>query len=271
MASKELNELRSLVLSRQSDVTRKINNYSNKGVNLTGTNFDPRANAERVARMTRKQLNELNKGLNSFMSRSNQFVGDFKGAPIHISVWREFKKTEARYNKRLADSYGGIKDIMITPMGKTVDTRLKEITPNFPHMKDSAVNAPYEPSDIKPTQIAGKNGMAQMIGHLAKKADKGYSQKELIRAKVEFEQMIEIIDNDEIKTKFKELTDQQAHLLWHYTNFASRLSVMYETKARLKRAKKGLSADSSKFDQSSKGALKLLDWAKNVSIPKNGE
>ena len=266
MASKELNELRSLVLSRQADVTRKIDRYSTKGVILTGSNFDPRANEERVSRMTRKQLNELNKNLNSFMSRSNQFVGDFKGAPIHISVWREFKKTEARYNKRLAESYGNIKDIFIAPMNKTVDTRLKEITPNFPHMKDSAVNAPYEPSNIEPGQIAGKNGMANMIAHLAKKADKGYSQKELNRAKVEFQQMIDIIDNNEIKTMFKALTDQQAHLLWHYTNFASRLSVMYETKARLKRAKKSLSADSSKFDQSSKGAVRLLEWVKTVRI-----
>lgn len=271
MANRGLQNLRQAVLSRQKDVNRKISSYSNKGVKLSGTNFDPRISTDRIARMTRSQLNSLSGSLDSFMSRSNQFVGDFKGAPIHISVWREFKKSEARYNKRLTDNYNRFKDISITPMKKTVDERRKHITPAFPHMANSAVNAPYEESNIKPTQIAGKNAMAKMIGIMGKKADKGYTRSELARSRVEFQQMIDIVGDKDLESKFKDLTDDQVHLLWNYTNFTTRLSVSYSVKMRIERAKKPLDSDSDKFSQSNKGAHDLMDWVKTQVIESPSE
>lgn len=267
MVNGDLARLRAQVLSRQADVSRKIRNYSkNKGVEISGSGFDPRADVDRVARMTRKQLSKLQGDLNSFMKRDNQFVGDYSGKPIHISVWREFKKTEAKYNKRLTESYNKIKDIYIEPMKKTVDERRKHITPDFPHMSNSAVNTVYEESDIKPSQIAGKNGMARMIGLMAKKGGKGYSEQELARSKVEFQKMIEIVNDKDLESKFKGLSDAQVNLLWNYTNFAQRLSVSYSTKMRLKKAKKPLASDSEKYAQSNDGARQLLDWVKTVNI-----
>lgn len=268
MSNRDVKLLRERVLSRQSDVDRKVARLRrNNGVEITGTNFDPRVDRSKISRMNSSQLRSLEKSLNGFMARDNQFVGDANSKPIHISVWREFKKSEAKYNKALTENYNRFKDIHITPLKKTVEERRQHVRPLFPHMVNSSVSAMYEPSDLSPEQIGKASSLGKLISRFAKKADKKNIKNELREARNQFKALMDVYDDPEISSLFNSLSDDQTHLLWNYTNFVDRLSTRYEVKMGLKKGKRNkLASDDESLTQANRGALDLLNWAKKVEI-----
>lgn len=264
--SMDLKDLRALVAARHDAATRKVSRIkSATGAQVSGTEFDPRTSKSRIKKYTRKQLASYMARLDRFNDRSNQFVSDASRNPIPRSEFREYKRREAQFNKVVSDNLDRYKDVYIPASGQTVGERIAMTTPTHRHMTDTGVNRPL-PIDRKPEQIASRKALQKMVRDLKKKGTKTWVRREIKRGQDELTKMLDVVGSDPLMKAIGKLTPDQFNIVWNYTNFATRASLVYEVEQRkLKGGNPSAFLDDT-YDTQLKEMMDIVSWAKNLKL-----
>ncbi|QXG07810.1 hypothetical protein [Curtobacterium phage Reje] len=220
-------EIRREIRRRLQSVNRKVRRIENSGVEISGTEFDPRRRDAPLNRYNRVQLNNYRKRLDSFMDRSNQFVGDSSRRPIPRKEWQAYKGPERAANRnadKLARKYGDIK----LPDGNTVlgrDAMARNV--NFPMTANAASNSPLHKLERVPRNIASRKALKRLTQQQQAKVNPFYQDKLVSAGRRDARKMLKELGDTETQKKLNKLTDKQFHVLWAYTEFPDLLSRRY--------------------------------------------
>jgi hypothetical protein len=222
----EVQRLRDEVRKRRSDVTSKIGRIRrNTGVDVAGTNEDPRRDPKVISRYSKPQLAKYLADLNAFQSRGVGFVAGNRGAIIPKRAWQEYKKLERQYNKLGQLHEAAIANIKVPGLGVTVRERNAMIHPNA---IGEVVNRPYVEINRKANQVRSVEKLRELTKGLAKKISPTFLPGEIRKARKQLNDMLKTIGSNEYAGRAKKLTDNQFNILWNYTNFATNISLRYE-------------------------------------------
>lgn len=211
-------------------VTKKISRVkSNTGAVVSGTQYDPRQTTRNTDKMSTRELRTYQKQLQSFLSRSNQFVAGYQHKPIHRSAWNAYKAAEQAANENKGSFYDRVKDIKLPgPMDQMdVKMRVQMRTPVHPHMLNPAQNTPTG-LDRKPTGVEYEKQLQRLTDEQKKQASPKYREQQANAGREQFGMMLEAMGDVSALEKVNELSDEQFLLLYWYSPLIENASLKYE-------------------------------------------
>lgn len=224
--NRDIDNLRREVRKRVQAVNRKIRRYEQLGVNIAGTEFDPRRENAPIDRWRRSDLERYRNNLNQFQSRRNQFVPDAHSRPIPATEWRGYKRLEKRANVIADKNFDEIKDIYIPESGLTIGEREKYFGgDNSP--SDPVVNTPFKRVEREPDYITSRKTLAKLTKQMQKKIRPEFIQDFVKNGRAELAAMLEKAERPDIAAAAATLSDKQFHILWGYTGFADAVYLDY--------------------------------------------
>lgn len=260
----ELQQLRSLAARRHRAVGQKISRLKSKaGVELAGTEFDPRRPLTRVKRYNKKQLTRYIARLDAFADRRVQYVRGAGGRPISADSWKRYQAIQSKLAKRNEEVYQRFANIE-TPHGRTVAERVEGIrATHFKPGKSLAVNDPLQIKTRSPRSITSEASIKMLSDSLEKSLRGDIIAREVKRGRREFDQMMDSLGEEGLRKRVKALSPERFFVLWQFTDFASKLSLEYEL------IQKGLTKsfiDQSSRDENLAESHRFVDWAENLSL-----
>ncbi len=262
----EISDLRAEVSRRRAAATAKVRRLRAKGVEVEGTNYDPRRSPEVTKRYTKAQLNRYLTELNAFTSRTTQYTRLSNGF-VPTQEWREYKRPEAVYNRIGKRQYRGVED-MVLPSGQTVAERDASMRPSNPKVRRAAGEASrriYEPVNIRPEQVESPEALRKLIAFRKRQISRQYEPEVIARQRNEMRQMVEKIGDESIRKATESLTEDQFKILWNYGSFATDLSRDYERVQLLATGGSGAAQDRVHEDARA-DIIEAVEWAK-TNVP----
>jgi hypothetical protein len=227
--AKDIRSLREEALKRHKAASRKVARLKReKGVEVAGTEFDPRVPVDKLKRYNSRQLQAYITRVNQFTRRTVQFVPDYRRRPVRAGTWRGYQAAEAQYNAYVQDRLRKVRDIVL-PGGMTVEERLATKTPSHPVMSQEAVNAPYRKVARRSTSMYGADKIRAREQALRFKASEAGRRKDLADARKTLDRWIEVTGDTALGRQVAKLTDAQFEFLWNYTDFADNSSLRYHS------------------------------------------
>lgn len=267
LADEELNELRAMARARHRATTRKISRIKNDtGLPISGSRNDPRRDLSKVKRYTKSQLRTYIAQLNDFSSRSVQFVPSANRTPIQADLWKKYKSLEGRYNRRVNAQFEKVADVFLPAVGQTLGERMAMITPAHRQLTNPAVNSPYRPAEMKPSNVASEQALIRLIAQKENQLKASYRKKLIDDARSQFAKMADVINRRDLAQDVSKLSDAQFEVLWNYTPFATAIGINYEViQAMLSNNEKPYHSDSLRNAVASQKSL--IEWARKADIP----
>lgn len=262
----ELSDLRAEVSRRRAAATAKVRRLRAKGIEVEGTNYDPRRSPDASKRYTKAQLNRYLTELNAFTSRSTQYTRLSNGF-VTSQEWREYKRPEAIYNRIGKRQYGQVEN-MILPSGQSVSERDASMRPSNPKVRRAAGEASrrvYEPVNIRPEQVESAAALRKLIAFRKKQISRQYEPEVIARQRQEMRNMVHKIGDSSISKATESLTDDQFKILWNYGSFATDLSRDYERVQLLATGGSGAAQDRVHEDARA-DIIDAVEWAK-TNVP----
>lgn len=265
-SAEELRALRAMANRRHRAATNKISRLKNDvGVNVSGTDVDPRRTRANIKNYTEKQLRSYINQLDNFVSRRTQFVPDAKRRPIPASQWREYQRLEKQYNEKISAQFARYRDVDLGPSGMTVGQRMEMMTPRFPYMQDRAVNTPYTPLNRRSSNIGSQRALQRLTKDMRARLEEGHSSRELQAGREQFEKMAELLDAPGLTRRVRNLSDSQFEALWKFTGFGTAISLGYDINQQL------LAGNEKRWhgqvlESSMSAANELVKWAESLDL-----
>ena len=270
----ELQALRIELLKRQRAAGDKISkNRRQRGVEIAGTEFDPRVSRETVSRMTKASLQKRLDIVNKFVHRSNQFVAGAQGAPLPRAQYNEAKRLVERAQAKRDDWHKATGNLILPGGRETVGQRRAKM--GGKHRKGGGMaNAPEMlPTNFDDMKFVSAKGLKTFMSNIKRANQTGHKLGSVNKWREQFAQMTDVIGGqrgEALRAKALSLTDKQFALLWHDTAFSTAVSIEYEMALQsLKVGKDGqqISAVKSQIlDESAKKADELVKWAKTQKL-----
>jgi hypothetical protein len=261
-----IHDLRRLALQRHKAATRKISRTkAGNGVEISGSDVDPRKSLDFIRSATSKQLQSYVNKLDRFNNRSVQFVPDAEMRPMKKKLWEDYRQAEAARNAAIDANYVDFKDVVIGPIGQTVDERMHQITPLHPHMANMETQSPYAKRELSSRNVASERKLQALI-KLRKEQATSRHQQEVLKSqrKASIDMAITIGDYELIE-KIVALSDKQFALAWKYTRMSSHLKTDYEFYKDALSGRKGVT-NSEMAANELDAVKKYLDWARDVKF-----
>lgn len=263
MTPEEINELRKRIRDLERRTARKISRNRKKGVELNNSEFDPRRKEAPVHRYNSHQLRAYAGNLERFLSRRAQFVGGAKGTPIRREKWRQFEGLQNRYNAIGDTAFNQVRNVKL-PNGMTVGERMASTQSEFPRTANPAVNSPFNKMQFHSSGVTGERALAKLVKQVRDKMNPKKVAKEVAQGREQLAQMLKIVGRNDIQEKVQKLNDKQFHLLWHYSNLAGSVSIVYEIEMARLAGKDEKRWYDSVADDSFNEVDELVDWAGKV-------
>lgn len=247
--------------------TRKISRLKTKvGVEVAGSEFDPRKPAKLINRYTSRQLDAYMARVSQFNNRGTQFVPDAHKRPIPASEFKELTTVQTANRRRAQAELDPLRDIKLPGRPETVGQRRAQMVENRSRMAGNpSVNDPYDPRVHKPGEPASRKKVKELLKDAKRKQSPGWDQRELKRQIGEFGQIVDYTGDTELADAVKKLTPAQFKALWNSTDFATAVSTQYEL-ARLAVAGKDKPQHAKLNEDAFADARRLVDWAKNLKL-----
>jgi hypothetical protein len=262
-----LNELRAEARRRQQAANAKVRRLRAKGVEVEGTNYDPRRDISRINRYTRQQLTNYIGELNAFTSRGNQYTRLANGF-VPSREWRAYKAPERQYNRIGKRQYDRVSDLQLPNTGMTVSERDATMRPTNPKIRrgsGEAVRRIYEPVNLRPEQVDSPEALRKLIAFRKRQISRKYEPEQIARQRREMRGMVARIGDDEIRKATESLTEDQFKVLWNYGSFATDLSRDYERIQLL--ATGGAAAEQDRVHEDARAdIIDAVNWAK-TNVP----
>lgn len=219
----DLKRLRAEAAKLRTAVSNKIARNRRAGVNIAGSEFDPRRSAGIEKRYNRAQLTAYIASMRPFMSRGNQFVPDANARPIPRGEFRAYKATEAAQAAIRAQRDVDMGDIKL-PGGLTVRQQQAMV----PKSAGSAVYGPYKTYDLQSTDFADRAAVGEMRGMLAKQLKSNFLPERIQAGRENLNKVLEILGQDAMIEKVDKLSDFQFDVFWFGTNIPEAIFMQYE-------------------------------------------
>jgi len=264
MANDDLKKLRDAVRKRRNAVTAKENRIKRRtGVDIRGTNADPRRPLEVVNKYNRRQLQAYYNELDAFMDRGNGFVAGANNVPIPKIEWLKYKRLEQQYNSIGAMQFDKVAEIFIPTAGMTIAQRDATIVPDTLSAQGAIVNRPYSLIDRAPENVRDAEALKKLTAEMKKKVSQHFLPAQIKSAREQLGQMLTVIGNADLTKKANSLSDAQFNVLWNYTNFATNVSGIYFIMQK-QAADSGDRWYSSVVEDYSNDIRELFDWAGQI-------
>lgn len=252
-----IDELRAEVRKRQQAVNRKIRRTEGNGARIANTKYDPRRDVD-ISRMRSRDLNNYLTRLNTFMDRKNQFIPGTGGQPIHISVWRGYKRAERAANRRADRLFKQVANVKLPGGDMTIGSRHASVTnTDFPSTANHTVNSPLRKVNRQLRSMPSEKAIRRLTKQQQDKVDPQFLKLFVKRGRQEAYKMLNALNDTEITKELKGLTDKQFHILWAYTEFATNTSIRYEEG---KRDTQNKDIEDNEISES----RAWINWVKNV-------
>jgi hypothetical protein len=267
MANAELNAKREQALKMTRGATRKISRLKNTvGVEVSGTQFDPRKPPKLVGRYTSKQLDAYMARVAQFTNRGTQFVPDAHKRPIPAGEMKGYDKAWAEHNRQAQAELDPLKNVKLPGRPETVAQRRAQMIENRSRMAGNpSVNDPYAPRHRTSREFANREAVKKLTRDEKRKSQPGWDQKELKRQIGEFSQMTDFTGDTDLANAVKQLTPAQFKALWNATDFATAVSTQYEL-ARLAVAGKDKPSHQKLQEDAFADARRLVQWARKLQL-----
>ena len=217
--------LRARVAKAEQSAARKIQrNKREKGVELAGSQFDPRKPSANINSMRSRDLLAYERRLKSFTNRRTQFEAGVRGAPLPRQDWERYKATETKLRAQAEKALEPMKDVKLPgPGDETVGQRAAKIRTKHP----TATNQGYLPPERQPKNVKDADSLKKLTASNRKRMTKKFRVDEHERARVEFGKMVEVFKDDSLSKAIDKLTTAQFDMLWNLTKFADAVSLTY--------------------------------------------
>lgn len=229
-SKEELINLRKAALKSESLVTRKVRRMTrgDAGIDITGTEYDPRVGRDAISRMSGDRLKKLLEK-QAYFRRAH--VGYYKGARGTIVTrqsYRNYVNSVRKINNSVEAEQHKYDNVFIKPMGMSVKERRAAMTPSHPVHDTEAYDGMKKLKIYSPRQLMGTEG-AQMIALRNDEIRRQYASRELIgKARGYMNQMMDVISDEAVRAKLNSLSDEQFWFIWAYTDFPEELSLKYD-------------------------------------------
>ena len=268
-----LDDLRRELARLEKSATAKISRNRRKGIELGGSEYDPRIGPDAPGkRHNRRQLERAIANVREFNSRNTQFTALSGGVIAPSALVNEVMRNQRRYNRKVDIEVSRVQDFRLPnagdepnkPTGMTIAERdaslFEDQNKRAKRATGEANRRLYEPMTIKPQHVASVRGLELLNKSLKSKLRREYKPENLERQRKEFEQMMKVAGNKEAIELGRRLTDHQFDILWNYGNFATDTSRDY---ARVKKlATGGASAEYDRVhEEATEDIMQSLQWA----------
>lgn len=220
--------LRAQVRKAHRAATNKVSRVkATTGAELSGTSHDPRGNIGNVKVLTEKQLAAQLRRLESFNSRSTQFVALKDGKPATRSAWNQHVKEQSALNAKKQTEHDSVKDIPAALGDETIGQRQAKMTADHAGAGNPAVN-PFRPLNRLPGNFKDEKSLKKLTRDLQKRQNAKYDDKEHRENRKIFSKIIKDLGNDDLAKAVRKLTPKQFKYMWLYTGFVAALTKKYE-------------------------------------------
>lgn len=275
-SKEELVDLRRAALKSESLVSRKIRRMSkgDYGIDISGTEYDPRVGKDAISRMTGDRLKALLEKQTRFRRPSAGYYRGARGTIVTREAYRNYVNSVRKINTTVDKEQHKYDDVFIKPLGMTVKERRAMTTPSHPVHGTEAYDGMKKLKVYSPGQLMGTEG-AKMIALRNDDIRRQFSSRELVtKARGYMNEMMDKIGDEAARAKFNSLSDEQFWFIWAYTDFPEELSLKYlamQMSMMVKEGKKELSQDMvdsvmERGEQSLGRAMEYYEYAKTLDI-----
>lgn len=276
----ERDRLRREIARRRKAATDKILRLrKSKGINVQGTEHDPRQDFNKVKNYNTKQLRDYLKSLNEFTNKDTTFRLGARNTILSDKLWQEYKGLESRYNAIGAQHVERIKDITLPDNNLTIGENTEDVLRKRSH--GDIFQRPYGKIVRNPQNIESNESLSKLTADLKKKLDKSYLPSKIGEQRERLKDILTTIGNpkwqvDENGKRTKEdtgnwvsgidladqLTDYQFYVFYNYGGGASSTFMYYSYYKMLNAHQAARFEDDFADDVSG-----LFDWASK--LPRN--
>lgn len=275
-SKEELISLRKAALKSESLVARKIRRMSkgDYGIDITGTEYDPRVGKDAISRMTGDRLSKLLEKQAYFRKASVGYYKGARGTVVTRQAYRNYVNSVRKINNSVDAEQNKYADVYIKPLGMTVKERRAMMTPTHPVHGTEAYDGMKKLKVYSPIQLMGTEG-AKMIAQRNDEIRRQYSSRELVaKARGYMNDMMDTVGDEALRAKFNSLSDEQFWFIWAYTDFPNELALKYDAmqlQMRVLDGSNNLSSDMvdsamERGDQSMGRAMEYYNYAKTLDI-----
>lgn len=229
---REVDRLRAEAKRLRRNATAKVGRIRrNYGVDLSGSNNDPRRDNSTIDRMDSRQLKTLIRNTSKFLDRNTGFVAGAKGVVIPINVWRDYKRVETRFNAKADAHRAQFADMVIPGSTMTVQERDEDIRNRRSKrgMSSDASNRPLERVDRQSTNMRSERAVRKLTRDLERRMNPTFYKKAMSAARKQANTMASGVGSPELKKFVGGLSDEEFDFLWFYGKLAHDLSARYDS------------------------------------------
>ena len=231
-----LASLRAEALRSEGLASRKIKRMASHkwGYDVTGTELDPRAGAERIGRMTEKQLTGHLESLKRFRSPNVGWYSDFNGDPISRTAYRNYKLATERSNKKMREYNDATSDVEMPWNGFTAGDARGKLRPSKYYLESGANYQLHERQVLAPTSIEGEKGVKLLTKMRRDETSESAQQDRIYAMRQQISDMADQIGDSELKMLLENISDRNLWFAWvNDRSLADSLSLAYEASKRL--------------------------------------
>lgn len=260
----ELDRLRAEAKRRRAAATKKIARMRReKGVDITGTQYDPRRNAKLLDKYNSTQVRAYLRALDAFQSRNVGYVAGAGGVPLPKTAWQRYKSIENKFNKLGRKNAEGIDNVKLPGRGMTVRERKDTIVPTRKSAAGDAANTPFYNKNLSPESVKSVAALERLMRSFQKKLDPKYLPQAIRKARRQANEMMDAAGFGGFKSRLKRLSQHQFDSLWNHSDFATRASQYYES--WLKRMGGNVERYQDGFEENAAFDLEeLIEWAETL-------
>ena len=275
-SKEELVSLRKAALKSESLVSRKIRRMTkgDYGIDITGTEYDPRVGKDAISRMTGDRLTKLLEKQARFRKASIGYYKGARGTIVTRQAYRNYVNSVRKINNSVDAEQNKYADVYIKPLGMTVKERRAMMTPTHPVHGTEAYDGMKKLKVYSPNQLMGTEG-AKMIAQRNDEIRRQYTSREMVvKARGYMNDMMDTVGDEALRAKFNSLSDEQFWFIWAYTDFPNELALKYDAMQLQMRVLDGsnkLSSDMvdsamERGEQSLGRAMEYYNYAKTLDI-----
>lgn len=275
-SKEELLALRKDALKSEALVSRKIKRMSkgDAGIDITGTEYDPRVGKDAISRMSGDRLKKLLERQARFRKPTVGYYRGARGTVVDRQAYRNYVNSVRKINNSVEKEQHKYDDVYIKPLGMTVKERRAMMTPSHPVHQTEAYDGMKKLKVYSPQQLMGSEG-AKVIALRNDDIRRQFTSRELVtKARGYMNDMMDRIGDEAARTKFNSLSDEQFWFIWAYTDFPEELSLKYlamQLSMQVSTGKKEMSQDMvdsamARGEQSLGRAMEYYNYAKTLDI-----
>lgn len=249
------------IRAKRATAARKVKRLQGQGVNTS--DIDPRVSSSALAAMSTRQLQSHLRRLNSFTSRSNQYVAGWQGAPLNARTGRAYLKAQRTYNEKSAAFNESIHNLVIPTLNLTVGEYLGKLRTGD---KERGITArrdgdyrTFGTVERSLSNITSEKSLQTLLQQMQPRAATDYLEKEAKLQRRIVRKMLERTGNRRLLPAIREMSDEELIVLTQYTEFMSALANSYAMSMSTHTDKPRY--QSSVFENNEDIIDTLVDWA----------